>query len=615
VEPSPAEEPTIDSIVATHQAGRAPADIIAWIEASGATFDLDLNEVVRLRSAGVPSEVIAAMARIPDDRLRRILASQDVRPAPPAERRQGLSRRRLLKMIDSGASEHEILKAIAAEGSKASLSLEDAFDLIDKGFSPALLQSIVTGAVAGTAESERPAAGPAAPVPGGAAGTAVPGGPGGQARLATAPARAQPEITEDEEVPVLDEIVGEGEEEEGLEEAPLLEELVPPEEAESGAADKAPFLVFSDQPGARVFVAPASARVTDLLRQARSAGRTPARLNLPPGSHFLIVEKKLDDFDRSLIPALRTVHDGDGRTRTLITSGDLYYDVQRCCVPRSLAGDLSITRISEDQQGTILGDEFGGLPPYLWDGDRYLILVVREARVQRVLKVYEVRKAIGETRALTAAFVPSSGEPLAVAARAPEGSVEEASGPVWQAPPKEDLEGLARIYGIPDEDLERLEPLLAAAGKAIWRYEGPDGTLTLLTLSLDSNGRTRAHESVFRRDGPFGAYSTPRPPSLKRKKGSKKAAPAPPPPLAALSRTVDPAVNLHVLSIENNAESDAVVRLGDGTVVFVPAGETRVVTVSPGSSEVEARFEDEPDLRRTIKAHLTYHSRYSLQLD
>jgi hypothetical protein len=619
----PWEEPTVEGILEALRSGKPPSAIVAWIEESGTAFELDLEEVIRLRAGGVPAEIVAAMARMPDEKLRSVLPEERDLPAPPSAPRSGLSKRRLLKMIRSGVPEAEILDAVARQGSKASLRLDEAVALREGGASPALLAAIVTGVVPSATQG---APAPAA-APGVAAGAAAPAASAAAPAANAEDALPAGEETEDEG-PLLDEFVDDVEaerdeefpEESGPpEEAPLLEELLEAEQegpARPGEGALSQVTVLSDPPGARVFVAPASARMGDLLRTARPAGRTPARLRLDPGAYLVLVEKRADGFDAEIVPALRTVHDGDGRTRTLIVDGDLYYDVERCCLPGSLSGDLVVSRVSEGRPGAFLGDEFGGLPPYLWDGNRYLVLGVRDGRIQRVVKIYEMRKSAGETRTLVASFVPSSADLLALDPRVPEGRIAEEAAALWEPPEPAELEGLARIYGIPRADLDRLGPLLAASGKAHWRGEAADGGVTFLTLSLDAHGQLRLDEVHLRRDGPYGMLSTPAPPPPPKKKKGKKAepAPVPPPPLASPVRRADPGVDLPVLEVENAAKSAAAVRLGDGTLVYVGPGEVREVTVGAGTLEVEARFEDRPLERRGVRAHFTYHARYRLRL-
>jgi hypothetical protein len=264
-------------------------------------------------------------------------------------------------------------------------------------------------------------------------------------------------------------LAGEGEEEEPVDLDALFREEGVEVELKGGPG----VTVLSDPPGARLTVASANIRPSDLLKMPRAAGRTPAELELPPGAYFILVEKTLGPFDEELIPALRTVHDGEGNTRTLIHEGTLLYDVNDCCTPRGLTGSLEITRIGRDQPGVLLGDDFGGMPPYLWDGNRYLILDVREGRVERVLKVYYTARAMGEERSVMATFIPSSSDPLEHPASM--NSVSTRARSIWEVPSLSTLEGVARISGIPQAEVTRIHERLVEIGKAVWKHETVDG--------------------------------------------------------------------------------------------------------------------------------------------
>jgi len=639
-----APQPTLESIREAHRTGKSDAEIVAWIGVSGASFDLTLEDALQLRAEGLSLGVISAMARAPEEKLLPILGAAPA-TSPPATGRVGLSKRRILKMVHEGTPEIEILKAITEQGSRASLRLDEALRLHTEGVSPALLIAMVT--TSAPAPGEVAAAAPAGGAPPEAAQAIVPAPPapadagtptldealGSEASPAPAGAGAPtvdealrtPGSGEEEDAtPTIDDALGQqaGEEEKAAEPeaAPTIDEIVPEEETgeeeEPGAVPS--FLyVLSDPPGARVYTAPGAARTLDLLKQAKGGGHAPARIKLSPGPAFVLVEKKLDSFDLALIPALRTVHDGDGRTRTLIESGDIYYDAQRCCLPRSLSGLLSIGRISEDQQGMLLGDEFDGLPPYLWDGNRFLILSIRDAKVARALKVYEIRKAAGESRTLLATFIASSAaDPLAPRPAA-EGGAEaesEARG-VWSQPEPAEVDGIQRAYGIPKDDASRMAARLSAEGKAVWRQKEADGSVRIVALGLDANGRINADEYLYRTHGPYGMLSTPVPPAPRKKKKAQTAPVNPVAPLAPLTRVQDADTFLPVLSISNDDDSAAVVRLWDGTSIFVASGASRDLLVNPGSGEIEARFLDRPDEPRRVRAHFSYGARYTMRVD
>jgi len=613
--------PTVESILEAQQAGKSGAEMVAWIEGASARLNLSLADTVRLHRAGVPTEVLVAASGEKGERIDALLGAFP--KAPPAHAGQGgdLSRRQILKMIHAGTPEAEVLDAIAAQGSSASLSLHEALGLADEGVSARLV-----AAIAGEGPG-RPAPAAAAPPPPAATAAVEPTLDDlldkGAATKAAVPG---------ETAPTLDEALG-GEEDEETQkpegEAPTLDQALSgepgeDEEASAGLPETLDtyLTVLAEPVDSRLAVAPASTRLVDLFEQSKGVGRAPAQISLAPGAWYVLVEKRIDAFEKGIVPAMRTVLDGDGATRTLIVSGDIYYDAGACCAPKSLSGPLSISRIPQDQQNSILGDEFDGLPPYLWDGNRYLVLSIRNGRITRALKVYAVKKASGESRTLTATFLPTS-SPDTLAAPPPlaegetpaePGEAETFARESWTPPSLDEIAPIARFYGVPAIDNAKLAARLAASGKAVIRQNGDDGSVSIVAFSLDSSSRVRAEEYHYRKDGPFGTLSTPVPPPPPKHR--KKAKPVTPPaPLQAVQRVQDPVNFLPFLTVSNKSKSIALVRLWDGTAIFVAGGTSKDLTVSPGSGEIEARFGDKPAERRVVQAHFTYHEHYTLKLD
>jgi hypothetical protein len=572
------EYPTVEGVLQAHRQGRSGSRIASWIRHSGAWLPLQLDKALQLRTEGISYKVLAAMTNLPVGEIDDLLSPMGRRFVVGEAGREGLGERRLLKMVRQGAPEEEILAAIEAEGSKASLSLDQALDLKKQGSSTDLIFAIGRGALEPVTEPDR-------------------------------------SVAATEEVPLLDDLLAGSA---GEEEMPLLDDLLDEEEEGSffdefldEEIEPTPvrqLLVLSDAQRSQVLMAPANIRPADLLRLSRPEGRTPARVRTPPGSFFVLVEKMVDSFDREMIPALRTVHDGDGVTRTLIESGQILYDVDRCCLPTSLTGDFLISRISEDQQGALLGDEFFGLPPYLWDGNRYLILIIDGGMIQRVIKVYEIRKAIGEGRTLVATFIPSSHDPLAVEPSAADDRVTESALNAWIAPNPGEFNEMAKIYGIPPSEAATLQATLSSNGKAVWKDEGIDGSVTLVTFSLDTFDRTRVEKLTFLPEGPFEMLTRQ---AERAGQGSRNAEP---PTLPVISRSIDKDLDLPAFVVGNSASSPAFIQLGDGTAFVVNPGQTREVTVGPGSYRVEARYVDAPGEALWRGVHFSYHSRYRLQL-
>lgn len=548
--------PTEEGVLAAVEEGESAGRIIAWIRENGAWFDLTLREALDLRARGVEPPVLAEMTQLSSRDMGSLMAELGYfRPGEEIPGKEALGRRELRKMIRKGAGEEDLLSAFQERGSQIDLKLEEAMALHADGLSPALLAAAAGGILD---QPEMAAAG--------------------------------------EDAVSLDEILAKaaGEEEEDLEEEPDIwdEQLV--------AGRMNDLLVLSDTPGSRVSVAPAGARLADLLRMADSRGRTPARVKLSPGEWFVLVEKPLDEFDERVIPALMTVHDQAGRTRTLIENGRIFYDADACCLPRSLSGPFTISRISANQQGLVMGDEFLGLPPYLWDGNGHLILLVDQARVRRIIKVYRITKADGEGRTLVATFVPSSRDPMSVEPLEPVSPESEAAYAEWTTPSNADLDGISAIYGLPRDRTSRIRTLLEIQGKATWASRDSKEGLRLVTLSLDTLSRLRIHEISLGLEGPFGmhATSTVEIPTAE--------------PLTPPTRILDDDLNLPLLTVENTTESNAVLRLEDGAVLYIPAGESRETGLSPSSFTYQVRFAEGGGSPRNGAARFTYHSRYRL---
>lgn len=567
--------PTIEGIRRARAAGHPVERILTWIRVHDALFDLDLDEAMQLHAEGLEVPVIAAMAQMPETEVAPLLETFEKVYVARTGPREGLSKRRLMQMMEYGAPESEILAAIAEKGSRAELTLAEAVAMMQGGASPRLVAAIGRGIVPPEA---------------------------GQAAAPMLDDLLAGESDEGEQGEEGDE-EGAGEGEEGVALEEIFEEEGIPVEPEGAPR----LVVLSDPPGARISIAPATIRPADLLTLPRSQGRTPAEIRVDPGAWYVLVEKPLDGFDTGIVPALRTVHDGDGGSRTLIQEGTLYYDVQHCCRPRALTGTVEITRIAEDQPGTLLGDEFEGLPPYLWDGNRYLILTVERGVVRRVIKVYLIKRAAAEERTLMASFIPSSAEPLDHAA-APE-AVSTRARTTWEVPSAEGFAALAKILGLPEADAPKLHARLLESGKALWRKED-DAGFRIVSFGLDSMGRLRVDDVPLERTDLYGMLETPRR-STKRKTVAEKE----PGPLPAFRKVRRPGSELPVIEISNHRSVGALVRLGDGTTFYVAPGETVTSQVSPGTYVVEGRFDGGENSYLQGRARFSYNALYRLSLN
>jgi hypothetical protein len=606
-----ADYPTLEGVLAAHHAGEPAARISRWIVENGAYIPLNLDQSLQLRAQGLDPRVMASMVRVSRRQLGAFLEAQEKVYVVRGEERRGMSRRQILKMVKRGATNEEIAESFAQSGSRADFSIEEALELWRQGISPATLSSAGRG-IDSSREPDQE-----------------------DAPMESDSVLSLDDIPDPDEPVSLDAIFAGGEDEEFDDEAIDLDSIFDDTELDDeGYLDDAGYedlyslgddsvsdlttelLVISDLPGARVLIAPGSIRHADLLRQARGAGRTPVLADIQPGAYYVLVQKELDSFDDSLIPAFRTVHDKSRDTRTLIESGIVYYDVQDCCLPKSLHGDFEISRISADQQGMILGDEFNGLPPYLWDGNRFLVLEIEKGRVRKVLKVYRARKSTGEGRMIVASFVPASGDPLQYTPGHSDKYAEAAPRTVdqsWTPPDSLDVEGIGKIYGIPGAEVGRMMELLQTTGKATWRDKSDDGILRVLSLTLDTYGRTRLQKATLKQSGPFQMFATYQAAGrdgMDAGDGSAAADRA----LGPLEKAVEPSSGLPILTVSNSTKSGALVQIGDGTVLYLRAGQSREITVAPGSSILEARFATAPGKALRSRAHFTYNSKYRLAL-
>ncbi|HXI03728.1 MAG TPA: hypothetical protein VNI57_11180, partial [Candidatus Saccharimonadales bacterium] len=321
----------------------------------------------------------------------------------------------------------------------------------------------------------------------------------------------------------------------------------------------------------------------------------------------------LDDFDASIVPAVRTVHDADGTTRTLIYNGTVYYDAQDCCEARGVGSALQITRVMEDHPGIILGDEFDGMPPYLWDGNRYLLLTIENGRIVEVTKVYRIVRATDEERTLMATFTPSSLNPLEQTPTLE--AVSTRARMTWAVPDTATLSALAKINGVPESDVQAIDDRLNQVGKAVWKSESESG-VHIVSFELDTLGRLRLDRVDLDRKGFDGELATPAPPAPPPAKDkAKEKTPPGPAPLPDVHRTRQIEQELPLLQVTNNRKSAAEVRLADGTVIFVDAGQTAESIVSPGTWTIDVQFESGEPARMTGSARLAARARYTLALD
>jgi hypothetical protein len=143
--------PTLDGIRQARRAGHPPKRILAWIRDYDAYFSLDLDEALQFHAEGLETEIIAAMAGMPAEQVAALLGTLERVYVARSGPREGLSKRHILKMMEYGAPEEEVLAAIAENGSRAEVGLEEARRLMNEGASATLVVAIARGVVPSSA--------------------------------------------------------------------------------------------------------------------------------------------------------------------------------------------------------------------------------------------------------------------------------------------------------------------------------------------------------------------------------------------------------------------------------------------------------------------------------
>ncbi len=704
-EAAPRPEPTSEALtvqrVANLLKAHTPAVVIArMVEAQKATFDLTVEDVVRLRRLGATPELIQAMSG------GRIARSETAEP-PVATPEPGgsMSLRQAMRLYRKAVPPEEIAAAIGRDGVREPPTLEELLDHREQGVPPMILKALARGRVDAASEGP-PAAEPTAAGSGSTEGQ-------GQARAASpglsdpepglplaasipAPASAPPDASTPaapgatpDRPPVgpvhaegveaiaagatagnpggrrrwfsragrpmdagaIRTMLEKGEEsgsiasaiaERGLT-APLsLDEVLALRAAGAddeviaalGAASIAgagearadaeesihvPTSEESDRlwvasipAGARVFVSPRGARRQDAIKHDNFVGRTPLSLPLDAGEYTVVVQKEAGAFDEELLPAWRTVHD-DPESRSVLDDAVLVFDPQACCLPGSLDGDVNVHPVPRDQSRSVIGDEFGGLPPYLFDGEDVQLLDVRRARIRSIMKLYTLKKNPGQSRLLVAAFIHSEGDPL---------DLDTITGLPPGAPYREYLEGeglsflkspdgvasLAGALGVQADDLSTAVAMLRRAGKSIL-HQPVEGGFRFLSLALEDGGRLRVTDRTIRPEDPF---APPPPPPSKKRKAKPLPPPPAPPPLPAMERVVSPGQGLPRLEIDNTTDQAVGLLFDDGQFCWTPPRSRAEFSIDPGTHDVRALAPPGAPPGPAGQLHFAYHARYRM---
>ena len=627
---------TLARIIEMLRSGTRPAAIAAMVEGSGAVFDVTVEDVIRLRKLGATPELIRILARgetpaavAPDGAPE---SATEASASPDA-----LTFRKVLRLHRKGTPAGELAALVASRGLRQTIDLDELIEARDRG-----LPAPVILALAGGGEGAAPIAG--APSAGGAAREAPRPIKVAEIRRMLEKQQEPSAIAENiarrgiAEPPTLDETLelrrlGATDEifsaindaavaAESPEEEPD-EDLLAEEPAEGGSAAAAgelpppdsgeTFTAWSVPAGAAVYVAPARTRVREAIQHGYLAGRTPLALSLPPGEYTVVIQKKAGDFEAGLLPAWRTAHDVAG-TRSVLDNADLTFDPAACCLPGSLSGTVEVHPVPVDQPRVIIGDQFDGLPPFLFDGESLQILRVRKTVITHALKLYHVRKAAGQPRLLVATFVPAEGDPLldeavqGTASGRPFASLLESSELDYLG----SASGLSSLAAALRVEAAHLGEGVAALGRrgAAILHQQIDGAFRLLTLSLDYGPRLRVTEQIVRPVDPFA----PPPPPVKGKKKKSPPLPPPPPPLPGLERSVVPGLGAPRLAIENGSKAGLALLFSDGQFCFVPPSATREFVMDPGTFDLRILSSHSAGPAPQGRVHLSYHARYTMSI-
>ena len=634
--PSHAETPpvTLARVTEMLRSGMTSQAVITQVKLSGSAFDLSVEDVIRLTRLGAAPELIQMMTRAPQTPAP---VEETAHPSTVQAATAGtLTHRKIVKMYHKGVSPDVIVEEIARKGLKEPIELDQLLALGAEGIPDNLLLAMAAGA------RQTPTSTSAEPSPASAGMESTPEvqGEPGEPPLKAAEIRRMLErkLPPDDIVSAI--------ETRGIAAPPSLEEAIAmrklgatdpiiaaintaaldlgeeaaddesDSEATHGALSALPpaanteiLTVLSYPAGARVYLSPSRTRMEERFRHDYLVGRTPVSVTVPPDDYTLIVEKRAGTFEAGLLPAWRTMHDPPG-VRSVLDETELTFDPLKCCLPGSVSGVVDLRPIPEEQPRAIIGDQFDGLPPYLFDGEMLQILRVRRSQITEVMKLYHVRKTAGQPRALIATFIPAEGDTLDLDTSAPANPGASFDSEI-ELPQLQYLlngpgqKGLAAALGVETEHLGNAIAVLRNIGKVILHQQVAGG-LRLLTLAIDYNGRLRVTDQTVLPVNPFAAAPV--------KKGKKKAAPvpAPIPPLPALARVVVPGLGAPRLDLVNPGPAPVALILGDGEFCYAPAGATTECVLDPGTHQV--RVMNGGQQRGGGTMHLSYHARYTMKM-
>jgi len=396
--------------------------------------------------------------------------------------------------------------------------------------------------------------------------------------------------------------------------APALRlESLPPGELPSVRRDT--ILVTSVPSEMEVYIAPAGMPRGEMFAKHYYVGRTPVAMPVAPGRYNVIVRKQAGNFEQEMIPAWRTLHDG-ADDRLLLDNADLTFDPRACCLPGSLDDSVQVRQL-ETGAGVPLGDRFGGLPPYLFDGESLQILSIAEGAVQASSKLYPVEKGPQEAVVVVATFFQADANPLDTSLLGEEFSTAAFDGFLetpalsYLADPAQ-VTSLAGALRIAPQEAASAISMLRRTGKGIVPHDASPGR-RMVVLSVDGPGQIRVQEATLRPEDPFAALMEASRPAKKKKK-SRTPPPPEPPPLPELRRHVVPGLGQPRLIVNNTTRTDTALIFSDGQLYFVPANTEREFVLDPGTYVVRLAAPGAEGPEPQGQLHFSYQARYTMTL-
>ncbi len=563
----------LNKVLFWERSGMSLSEIAARVDEKGLKQEPELELLIDLLNKKKPADFVRLLAQgrsSPPDRLARIANETEAPMAPGTEepqaaasaaaatvKRKGTLRSEdVLKMLKEGQTAATVTGTVIARGMKEPIAAADETALRAAGANDQLIKVIhLTG---GSVAQPGAQAAPSAP--------------------------------------------------------PLQLEILPPGDLPNVRRDT--ILVTSVPAEAEVYIAPAGMPRNEIFAKHYLVGRTPVAVPVAPGRYNVIVRKRAGNFEQEMIPAWRTLHDGED-ARLLLDNADLTFDPKACCMPGALDDTVQLTLLARDSSGVPLGDRFDGFAPYLFDGEALQILSIAEGSVQATSKLYPVDKGSHEPIIVVATFFQADANPLDTsllgeefAAAAFDGFLTDPALSFLSDPAQ--VTSLAGALRIQPQEAASAIAMLRRTGKGIVPQSAAPGR-RLVILSVDSPGRIHLHDATIRPADPFAA---PEEASAPKKKKKKKAPPPPPepPPLPELRRHVIPGLGQPRLIVNNTTRTDTALIFSDGQLYFVPANTEREFVLDPGTYVVRLAAPGHNGPEPQGQLHFSYQARYTMTL-